>query len=113
MKPAKRAPPDTVGNVVGRIRAVELRARQAARVEARADGDYLRCLGRHMRACGPELDGLRRRLAKAREAEGRGQHGAVPKPREAEGRGRQEESPAEGSDLLETLGALNGRRSGS
>lgn len=102
MRSPKKAPPDTEGNVAGRILQLRQQAKQTARVEARDGGDYLRALGRQTKALEPELAKLKKRLSKAK--------GSARRARAAE-----DAEPAEegGDDLLATLGALNRRRQGS
>lgn len=66
MKQPKKPPPDTVGNVRGRIAALRQQARRNATMD---EGNYDRALARHMRAIEPQLKKLRVRLAKAKKLE--------------------------------------------
>lgn len=70
MRKPKKPPPDTVGNVRGRIGALRTTARQGASMDAREGVDKMRALGRHMKAIEPDLKKLQRRLEKARKLEG-------------------------------------------
>lgn len=89
MRKPKKPPPDTVGNVRGRMRMLRTLATQSAKVDAREGKDYDAALARHLRAAENSLQKLRRRLDRVRK---KGQKGA-------------REGEAEG-DLLATLGSL-------
>ena len=65
MKPPKKPPPDTVGNVRGRIALLRDQAKRNASLE---EGDPEKALARHLRAIEPELQKLRVRLAKVQKS---------------------------------------------
>jgi hypothetical protein len=97
MKPTKKPPPDNVGNVLGRIRALKVVAHQNAAMD---EGDPERALARHMKAIEPRLKKLRARLAKVRR------EAPVPPPDEPKTKatkGRKSKRESQG-DILETLG---------
>ena len=58
-----------MANVLGRISALKLSARQNAKMDVREGADKMRALGKHMKAIEPALKKLQRRLEKARKAE--------------------------------------------
>jgi hypothetical protein len=110
MRPSKKPPPDTVGNVLGRIGMLKSRARAAASTDVREGGDLEKATQRRMREAAPELENLQRRLAKARKVEKDG--GAVsgvepedePKKPSRKPSRRRRRTP--GDDLLDQLDSL-------
>lgn len=70
MPAPKKPPPDTVGNVRGRILKLKRGARRHARMDAKNGADEERALAKHLREIEPALKKLQRRLAKARKSEG-------------------------------------------
>jgi len=99
MRAPKKPPPDTEGNLRGRIRAVKTLARQCARTD---EGDYERALGRHLKAAEPQLKALRARLAAVRGGAPSSPAATRAKSREAGAR------TADQADILETLGIAVG-----
>ena len=69
MKGPKKPPPDTVGNVLGRIGQLKRTARRSASADVRGGADKDRALAKHMRAIEPALKKLQRRLDAARKSE--------------------------------------------
>jgi hypothetical protein len=67
MKPPKKPPPDNVGNVLGRIRALKVSVRQNARMDARDGGDYDKALAKHMASAEKRFKKLHIRLKKVRK----------------------------------------------
>ena len=94
MSPVKKPPPDTEGNVRGRVGALKVRARQAAHMD---EGDPERALAKRMGQIEPQLQQLRARLAKVREE--------APAP-EPPSPSEKDEEVAPPGDLLATLGGL-------
>ena len=116
MKTPKKPPPDNVGNVRGRIRALITSARQHARMAAKEGGDYDRALAKEMRAREPQFKKLRVRLAKVQKTAQpapvsktktkKGASKAVVKPQEAPKKRSAGTVPADYDDLLDALGGL-------
>lgn len=59
----KKAPPDDLGNLRGRILAIRTTAYQIASVDAKGGADFERSFARRLAESEPILKGLRRRLA--------------------------------------------------
>jgi len=66
---AKKPPPDTIGNVRGRIAALKKSVRQSAAMAAKEGDDYDKALAKGMRAVGKELKDLRARLAEVEKTD--------------------------------------------
>jgi hypothetical protein len=67
--PDRKPPPDTVGNLHGRILAARLLAQQTAAVDAKGGSDPDRALAKRLAEIEPTLKALRRRLAAVRKKE--------------------------------------------
>lgn len=110
MKPPKKPPPDNVGNVRGRIRALKMMARSHARVAAKQGGDYERALAKEMRARESQFKKLRVRLAKvppvSETTPKKGAPKAAVTPQEPPKKRRAATVPADYDDLLDALGGL-------
>lgn len=109
MRPPKKPPPDTVGNLRGRMRMLRTGARVSAGADARDGADYDRALAKHMKALESRLADLRVRLARVQEEE------PPTKPTSEKPRGRpsgpmavppSKRAKKDGGDLLDELGAL-------
>lgn len=108
MKSPKKPPPDTVGNLRGRMRALRTSARVAAGADARDGADYERALAKHRKALEPRMADLRARLARVRKG------GAPePEPQKPQKQRRRPSGPMavppskrKGGNLLDDLGAL-------
>ena len=110
MKPPKKPPPDTEGNLRGRMRLLRTVAKQNARVDEREGGDYERALAKHTRAVEPRLAKLKVRMARVLKATPVPK-APVPKKGSSKARGPVEVAPSKrakavAADLLDELGAL-------
>ena len=65
----KKPPPDTIGNVRGRIAALKKSVRQNAAMAAKEGDDYVKALAKGMKAADRELKKLEARLAKVRKTD--------------------------------------------
>lgn len=65
----KKPPPDTLGNVQGRIAALKTSVRQNAAMAAKEGDDYDKALAKGMRAADRELKKLEARLAKVKNTD--------------------------------------------
>jgi len=115
MKTSKKPPPDSVGNVLGRISALRMVAQQHAGVAVREGDDYGKALAKSMGARKTAFKELQQRLETARAANGstapepktkkKGLTASVApqEPSKKKGGGT---VPKDYDDLLATLGGL-------
>ena len=109
MNALKKAPPDNIGNLHGRLQALKTGAQNYAGMVAKEGGDYDHALAKETKALKSRFKGLRDRLAKTQKSSTKtkgkskrqskdpvGSSGA-PKKRSAG------TVPADYDDLLETL----------
>lgn len=66
---AKKPPPDTIGNVRGRIAELKRSVRRNAAMEVREGGDYDKALAKGMKSVARDLKKFEARLAKVRKTD--------------------------------------------
>lgn len=117
MRTPKKPPPDTVGNVRGRMSALRTSATQNARMSAKEGQDFVKSLGKELKQIAPQMKKLKARLEKARKnapaspakppskprKKARRAPETTQKPAKKQGSAR---VPADYDDLLATLGDL-------
>jgi hypothetical protein len=107
----KKPPPDTVGNVLGRISALKSSVRRGASVAARERGDYEQAFARGMRKAEPDLSKLRRRLERCRKSQKKTAKAPPPDSRRRRGDAAKKAETGvvdseSSEDLLDTLDSL-------
>ena len=119
MRTSRKAPPDNVGNIRGRLQALKMNVRSHATMGTKEGGDYDRILAKELKLVGSRLKTLQGRLIKLQK-----KVPAVSDPTGSKGKTKKKASkttgkpqktsqkrgtatvPADYDDLLDALGGL-------